>query len=305
MSHEMESMVYLNEVPWHGLGEKVTSAKTVKDMLSLSKTNWTVSKQPLFLDKSKDPIKEAFALMRGSDKSILDVVGPAYVPVQNFEGFEFFNEYVEAGSATMETMGSLRGGKYVWGLADLKAGFKIAGKDEVKGYLLVAIPHQQGKSFVIKITTIRVVCMNTLMLALRKGGNEFRMVHRRAFTKEVMQEAKETLGIAREQVKEFGEMAVRLKKMKISKDKAFETFALVYAPGEKFTLDDAPEKVKRVLDIYEKAPGADPGTGWGVLNAVTYYADHVASRTIDKRMTNSWFGKTGAQKDRVLELLTR
>jgi phage/plasmid-like protein (TIGR03299 family) len=201
-------------------------------------------------------------------------------------------------------MGSLRGGKYVWALANLGAGFKIAGKDEVKGYLLVAIPHQQGKSFVIKITTIRVVCMNTLMMALRGAGNEFRMVHRREFNKDVMQEAKQTLGIAREQVKEFGETANFLKKMKVSKEKAFEMFSLVYAPGKKFKMDDAPEKVKRVLDIYEKAPGADPGTGWGVLNAVTYYADHVASRTEDKRLSNAWFGKTGAQKEKVLELLT-
>jgi phage/plasmid-like protein (TIGR03299 family) len=296
-------MVYTNEVPWHSLGHKVTQAKTVAEMIKLSKTDWTVSKQPLYLDGAKDPISEAFALMRSRDKAILDVVGPAYTPVQNVEGFEFFNEYIKAGSAEMDTMGSLRGGKYVWGLANLKAGFKLAGRDEVKGYLLVAIPHQQGKSFVIKITTIRVVCMNTLMLALRKGGDEFRMVHRRVFDKHVMEEAKQTLGIARDQIKEFGEVANHLKKMKMSKDKAFETFALVYAPGDKFTMEDAPEKVKRVMDIYENAPGADPGTGWGVLNAVTYYADHVASRTADKRLTNAWFGKTGAQKERVLELL--
>ena len=247
MSDEVESMVYLNEVPWHGLGEKITKAKTVKEMLTIPKAKQDYCRnKPCDYDGKKDPIKEAFALQRSSDKAILDVVGPAYVPVQNFEGFEFFNEYVEAGNATMDTMGSLRGGKYVWGLADLKSGFKLSGKDEVKGYLLVAVPHQQGKSFVIKITTIRVVCMNTLMLALRKGGNEFRMVHRRAFTKEVMEEAKTTLGIARDQVKEFGETAVHLKKMKVSKDKAFEIFAQVYSPGDKFKLDDAPEKVKRV-----------------------------------------------------------
>lgn len=310
MSDEVETMAYDNQVPWHGFGFDVKSIlkpgekMTVPKMMKAGKVDWTVSKRPLFLDGSKDPISEAFALMRDSDNKILDVVGPAYVPAQNAITFEFLTEYVEAGDAKMETIGSLRGGKFVWALANLKAGFKLPGGDEIKGYILVCVPHQQGKSIVIKITTIRVVCMNTLMLALRRGGNEFRMVHRTEFTKETIEEAKRTLGLARDTIDEFEEMAKSLKKMKVSQQKAFELFSLVYNPGEKFTMEDAPEKIKRVMDIYEKAPGADPGTGWGVLNAVTYYSDHVASRTADKRLTNAWFGKTGVQKERVLELLT-
>lgn len=308
MTDEVETMAYTNEVPWHGLGFKIEQAKNVKEMMKLAKIDWGVEKRPLsrvLKTGTYEEIKEAYELVRATDNAHLDVVGPSYVPVQNTEAFEFFNEFVEKGSAKMETAGSLRGGKYVWGLANLGESFKLAGNDKVLGYVLVACPHQQGKSFVIKFTAIRVVCMNTLQMALRGAGGEFRMVHRKEFNKDMVEQAKETMGIAREQFAKFEELAKHLKAMKMSKQKAFETFALVYArAGEKFTMDDAPEKVLRLMDIYEKAPGADPGTGWGVLNAVTYYADHVASRTEDKRLTNAWFGKTGAQKERVLELLT-
>jgi len=306
--HMVETMAYTNEVPWHGLGVRVDKAPNVTEMMRLAKLNWKVTKEPLFVKGKTDGFEEiadAMALTRSSDHKILDVVGAKYVPTQNHEAFEFFNEFVHAGSATMETAGSLRGGKMVWGLANLKSSFKLEGKDEVKGYRLVGCPHQQGKSLVIKVTTVRVVCMNTLRLAMNtKTGNEFRMIHRKTFNKQMVEQAKVALGIAREQMKKFEELARHLKKMKVTKQRAFETFCLVYAPGEKFTMDDAPVTVKRLMDVYEKAPGADPGTGWGVLNAVTYYADHVASRTPDKRLTNAWFGKTAGHKDRVLELLT-
>lgn len=317
MSHEIESMAYTNEKPWHGLGHYVAETPSVDKMLKLAKLDWTIAKHPLhYSDKGEtdEPNREVsnyYALVRNTDGKCLDVVGRHYRPVQNKDAFEFFNEFVQAGKARMETAGSLRGGKYVWGLANLQSSFKLDGEDEVKGFLLVASPHESGKALIIKFTTVRVVCNNTLTLALRHSGSEFRMAHRNEFDNNMRERAKEVLGIAREQMAEFEENARKIKKMKMKRRDIIEVLANVYQPNAslKHILEDVDKNtspsMKRVLDVLEHAPGADPETGWGVLNAVTYYADHVASHGQDKRLVNAWFGKTANHKLIVLDDLLR
>lgn len=317
MAHEIEKMAYTNEVPWHKLGTKVLGSPTSEEMMKKAGLDWTVAKHPIYYsdkdvkDKPNKIYGDAYALVRSSDGKCLDIVGNHYRPVQNVDAFKFFNEFVTAGKAKMETAGSLRGGKYVWGLANLNASFKLEGNDEVKGYLLVASPHEIGKSLIIKFTTIRVVCNNTLTLALKSSGNEFRMAHRMEFDDKTRERAKEVLGIAREQMVEFEGNARKLKKLKLKKEKIIEVLANVYQPRKTlkhltsdFDKNSSPS-MKRVFDVLHHAPGADPDTGWGVLNAVTYYADHVASRTVDKRLYNSWVGKTGNHKQMVLTDLLR
>ena len=313
MTAAIETMAYTNQVPWHGLGTHVADAPSVDKMLTLAQLDWSVEKKELAYltddTKFEGKVDRHFALVRDSDGSCLDVVGKAYTPVQNREAFEFFTEFVKAGNATMETAGSLRGGRYVWGLADLGVGFKLRNDDQVNGYLLVAAPHEAGKSFLIKFTAVRVVCQNTLSLALSQGGTEFRMAHRRQFDESMMTTAKETLGIAREQVGEFEANARILQKLKMTTKDTIQVLAPIYQPQTevKDLLDDfdanAAPRMKALIDINNRAPGAEPETAWGTLNAVTYYADHIASRGADKRLTNAWFGKTANQKVRVLNSL--
>lgn len=317
MAHEIESMAYTNEKPWHGLGTYIAEAPTVAEMMKKAKLDWSVTKQPLYYSKTNvegkpdAEVGDNFALVRSSDGKCLDVVGKHYRPVQNKDSFEFFNEFVQAGKAKMETAGSLRGGKYVWGLANLNRSFKLAGNDEVKGYLLVASPHERGKALITKFTTVRVVCNNTLTLALRNAGTEFRMAHRSEFDAKMRERAKEVLGIAREQMDEFEANARKLKAMKMKQRDIIEVLANVYQPDStmKKLMEDVDKNtspsMKKVLDVLVNAPGADPDTGWGVLNAVTYYADHVASRTADKRIFNAWLGKTANHKQMVFNDLVK
>lgn len=312
MSHEIETMAYTNEVPWHGLGEYVAEAPTAKQMLKLAKLDWRVERRPLFTptaDGGTQELEGFAALVRDRDNKVLDVVGSRYIPTQNEDVFEFFKEFVEAGGATMETAGSLNGGRYVWGLASLNASFKMKDDDEVKGYLLVASPHEQGKSLIVKFTTIRVVCNNTLTLALSHKGNEFRMNHRNHFDEAMINRAKDTLGIAREQLGEFENNARKLQKVKLTQKDCIRILAGVYQPDADMAKlisdfdDEATPRMKLVMDILARAPGAQPDNAWGVLCAVTYYSDHIASRTADKRLTNAWIGKTANQKEAVLKTL--
>jgi len=316
MPDAVETMAYTNEVPWHGLGTYVAEAPSVPDMLKLAELDWQVEKKPIYfqsddtLSDSYTDIERFYALVRDKDNKVFDIAGEVYTPCQNEEAFEFFTEFVEDGKATMETAGSLRGGKYVWGLANLDVGFKLPGQDQVNGYLLVVCPHEVGKSLIFKCTGVRVVCNNTLTLALREGGNEFRMPHRSKFDEAAIVRAKDALGIARDTIGELEKNARTLKAMKLS-DNDFITkiLAPIYQPqveiAELITDFDAnaTPRMKTIMDAHKNAPGADPGNGWGALNAVTYFADHIASRTVDKRLTNAWLGKTGNQKLKVLSEL--
>lgn len=318
MAHLVETMAYTNEVPWHGLGfSRPEGFSSVKQLLKDAKLDWKVERRPMRLeipgdeDVAGDKVPDFAALVRDRDNKVLDVVGSRYIPVQNEEAFEFFTEFVEAGGAKMETAGSLRGGKYVWGLANLNASFKMKGNDEVKGYLLVGSPHEQGKSLIIRFTSVRVVCNNTLTLALRKGasGTEWRMSHRMAFDSNTMMQAKEALGIAREQLGEFEKNARTLQKINIKRNDAIRILAGIFSPDADvkemiadFDKNGTP-RLKSLMGAYVNAPGAQEGNGWGLMNAVTYYADHIASRTPDKRLSNAWLGRTANQKEKTLDML--
>ena len=134
MAHEVETMAYANEVPWHGLGARVDQDVSVEEMLKAAGLDWTLLKLPLTAelpDGSSLPIKDRFALIRDTDKRSMGVCGKVWHPVQPADTLCFMREYVEAGGATLESAGSLRNGRTVWGLAKLKHSFEVKKGDKV------------------------------------------------------------------------------------------------------------------------------------------------------------------------------
>lgn len=328
----VETMAYTGQVPWHGLGTEKDKDTSFEEWIKAAGLDWRVETRPVAIPSSYSKIiaengeavvtygdfdlevPEHFALTRSTDGKVFDLVGNRYQPTQNAELLEFFREFVEEGDANIETLGSLRGGQFVWALANLGESFELPGGDVVKGYVLIGSPHKKGRSLLIRQTSVRVVCWNTLAMALRQAGTEWRMPHRREFNATAIQEAKLALGLAREGFSEFEETARELKAMTLAADDAVKILASILDPkadDEKLRLivsdldEFAPRPLVKVLDSYTKAPGADPGTGWGVFNAITHYADHVASRTQDQRMQEAWFGTAAKTKERALELLLK
>lgn len=343
MSHQVETMAYTHQVPWHGLGVN-SRAKTVEGWCADAGLEWKVAKQPMFWASDKFAagvvknrsakttipqsrlVADHYALVRDKDESVLDVVGPDYTPRQNAEVLGFFKEFVEAGKATIETAGSLRGGRVVWALANLKTSFELRGRDRVNGYLLAVSYHQQGKANLYKTTAVRVVCANTLAMSLREGGG-FKDYHSTKFDAAQIERAKEALGIARSQFDDFGAAARKLQSLKLKTPDVVRVVADTFDPSPERVLKKdgtahndpavreawtmyieefdkaASRSVKDIMKAYTDAPGAAPGDGWGALNAVTYYCDHQASRTPDKRLTNTWLGKTSRQKEAVFATL--
>lgn len=309
MAHEIETMAYANQVPWHSLGNRVDSEVTVDGMLVAAGLDWTVEQYPCFteLDGVKKPV-DRVALVRSTDKKIMTVTSPQWKPLQNRDAMEFFREYCEAGKATLETAGSLRGGKIVWGLASVNKAFTLNGRDEVKGYILLTSPHEVGKAITVRATSVRVVCANTLAMA-EKGAAHYTQSHIRAFDAAA---AKQMVAFTVDQVEQMELEAKALQSLKMSQFDTVRLLAKFFQPVEQDGVEGGDDRVKALLDpsnqnkvmsevlwALDKAPGATPGNGWGVLNAVTYWADHMAGREKDARLFRAWFGHTGQRKEKV------
>lgn len=320
MSHEVETMAYANEVPWHGLGVPVSADLTPEQMLKAAGLDWQVERKGLWVDGVESLLNTHYALVRDTDQKVLGVCGQDYTPTQNSDVFEFFDKFCKAGDMKMETAGSLSGGKRVWGLAKINGGFMLGGKDEVEGYILLDNPHIWGRSLQILFTPIRVVCNNTLTAALRNNQNienTFRMSHDRIFDDRIKQQAAEKVGLAMEALDVFKQKAEFLTKKRAKDQKVMEFFSKLVNPELFQTLQEESEDgtvnkadlgrtVNRLIEAVHTQPGADlktsDGTWWGAFNAVTYYYDHVAGTDQDKRLTSAWFGSAAARKRQALDL---
>jgi phage/plasmid-like protein (TIGR03299 family) len=309
MSHEVETMAWAHEVPWHGLGVQVSGDLSPEEMLVAAGIDWEVELRDILVDGG-GKIPGHQALVRKTDGKVYDIVGQRWKPVQNREAFQFFNEIARAGGAKMETAGALHGGQTVWGLARLGADFKLPGNDVVRNYVLMASHHKLGKATLAKLTNVRVVCANTMASALAGDAQwERRFSHVTEFDPAL---AVETFSVAREQVREFEKNVRLLKKLKITTDGAVRILAPVYQAHSKedLPIDELVQDygklnptMKSILECNKEAPGADEGTGWGLLNAVTYFHDHGQRREQDNRLASSWFGKSASRKEAVFASL--
>lgn len=328
MAHEIETMVYAGALPWHGLGTKVEANLTPAEIQTAAGLDWTVSKRILAYQGSltymEEPvltkgclldIPERFALVRDSDNQFLDIVGKTYHPTQNKDAFEFFDAFVKETKLKMHTAGSLCQGKYVWALAETDKSFEIGpGKDKVESYILLVSPHQFGKALIAQQTTVRVVCANTLALALNeKGVVSYRMPHSRKFDQKNKEAAGIVLGLATQAFSLFKNQVEALAEKKIKRVDAVDFYKelLRLTDDQMDTANDnglpKSRNLRQFMEAFEGAsPGADlagsKGTLWGAVNAVTYVMDHVSVRNKEIAFRDNLFGYRGDLKRKALNL---
>ena len=338
MAHQVETMAWANEEPWHGLGVEVPATLTPLEMQEAAGLDWTVSKRPSYTidapEWSEDvgliQADKTFHIVRDSDNQILSHCGRDYIPIQNEDVFKFFKRFTEAGHMTMETAGSLKNGGEIWGLAKISEDFELVGEDQIKGYLLINQPHIVGRSMIIKLTPIRVVCNNTLTFALGSAGASFRIPHVRVFGDEAIRAAEEALGLSGERMAEFREAATFLTKKKAKHSDFLEYVGEVYQPtmiadyrrdqelkAQGKIIGELPPLVENfnkypnlAVEALKHAPGASlkssKGTWWGALNAVTYVEDHLHESEIPGNTLHSaWFGAAANRKSRALDLAVK
>ena len=309
MAHQVETMAYAGQVPWHGLGVPVSNDLSPTMMMEKAGLDWKVREVESFVefDGRKIPTGNK-SLVRETDGKILTNVGKDWKPVQNEEAFNFFGEYVISGDMEMHTAGSLKGGQIVWALAKVKESFDLFKGDKVDSYLLFSNPHQYGRSIDIRFTPIRVVCNNTLSLSLdMQADKSVKVGHRSEFDAD---KVKEALGIASEKLNSYKEMAEFLGNKRYTGEALIEYFNTVFprttdkrVQGKALSIDTLSRNAKLCYDVMEEQPGAEYATGswWQAFNAVTYSADHLQGKSEDNRLYSSWYGWNQLRKRDALK----
>ena len=275
MAANVESMFYVRETPWHGLGTKVLEAPASKDALQLAGLDWRVLQEPIYT-ATKELVDGYKANVRDSDRKVLGVVTDRYRVIQNDEAFAFTDELLGAG-VKYETAGSLQGGRKVWLLAHMPHEYIISG-ERISPYLLFSNTHDGSGAIKVALTPIRVVCQNTLNLALANAKRSWSMIHT-GDIKEKMQEAKDTLFMAENYMDELGKEfeALRMKKLT---DKQVMEYIEILLPIEDGSTPQQEKNMKRLREDmkirYFDAPDLQ-GVGknaYRFVNAVSDFATH-------------------------------
>lgn len=313
MAHELEikdgvaQMAYRASkgAPWHKLGTAVGDDLTPEQIMKAAGLDWDVVKVDTFFEwEGKSVETGRQSLVRSTDGKLMTEVGPGWNPVQNSEAFEFFADFVSVGDMVMDTAGALKDGRIVWALADVKDGFTLFGGDEIKGYLLFSNPHMYGKTIDIKFVLTRVVCNNTLTMALsEKGKPSVKINHRTKFDAD---RVKEILGLSHNKTEKFKQVMEFLGSKRYVKSDLETYFGEVLGKSTKEDKTLA-RTAERAMELIETQPGAEfqKGSWWQALNAVTYTVDHELGRSADSRMASAWFGQGAKKKADALDLAVK
>lgn len=315
MAHQIEQMAYVGDTPWHGLGQQLSPHQPLEVWQQQAGMDWHIDEAPVrFIADSASHLGsihsflEQKVLYRSDTQTPLSVVSQRYKVVQPQEVLEFYRDLTEYAGYELETAGVLKGGRKFWALARSGLSTSLKGQDEVNGYLLLATSCDGSLATVATPTTVRVVCNNTLTIAVDGMTQGVRVPHSTEFD---ARRVKQQLGIS---VSLWDDFMVRMKTLaerKISRDEAKAFFQSVICNAEE-PLDD-PSKLpnyralNRIQTLYHgEGRGSHlctaKDTAWGLLNAVTEYVDHEKrARSTDTRLDSAWFGQGANLKDKALE----
>ena len=276
MAANVESMFYTRTKPWHGLGVQVQEAPESKDALRLAGLDWKVYQREVYTD-SGIRIEGYRANVRNTDNKVLGVVTERYKIVQNEEAFAFTDTLLGKG-VRYETAGSLQEGRKVWLLARLPKEYIISG-EQISPYLVFSNSHDGSAAVRVAVTPIRVVCNNTLNLALSTAKRSWAMVHT-GNIKGKIHEAQETLFMAETYMNKLGKEFETLKRQKLS-DRQIKEYIELLLPLEKTTSLVTAKNVKKLRDDlrarYYDAPDLQDVGGnnaYRFINAVSDFATH-------------------------------
>lgn len=286
----VESMFSVRETPWHGLGTIVNEALNSEEAIRMAELDWSVNSAPIF-DQNGNEIPGFKANTRDKDDSILGIVSDRYRIVQNSEAFEFTDSLFDADEIRYETAGSLRNGKTIWLLAKMPT-TKILG-DDVDPYICFRNTHDGTGAVTVCATPIRVVCNNTLNIALNTAKRSWSTKHMGDLAGK-LHEAKVTLGLMNEYMEKLDEAADEYANRKISDAQIAKIL------DELFPVDankDTPRKIKNVQEMKDNfyicyaMPDIQKfkGTQYGVINAMADMVGHMApARNTSTYKENNW-----------------
>lgn len=295
------AMMYAGEVPWHGLGIRLSDPPTACQAIQAAGLNYLAELKELQTVEGK-LVSQRRAVVRSDTGDVLGVVGKSYVPVHNYQAFGFLDAVVALGQLRYHTAGALGKGERVWMLAKLPSHIRVKGGDDlVEKFLLLSNSHDGSAALRVFFTPIRVVCQNTLNLALRQGsGQGICILHKGDLTSKI-QEAQRVLGLAETFYIDAAAKIEALAHHYPTIDQVQSYFANIYPDPVGADSSRARNVRSRLTQIFETGIGLDMpdirGTSWAAYNAVTEWVDHhrptrAADPTIraNRRLESAWFG---------------
>lgn len=293
MAANVETMFYTREKPWHGLGTMVAEAPNSKDALRLAGLNWKVLQEPVYTE-NEELIQGYKANVRDTDRKVLGVVTDRYKVIQNEEAFAFTDTLLGEG-VRYETAGALQEGRRVWMLARLPREFIIGG-ERISPYMVFSNTHDGSGAVKTALTPIRVVCNNTLNLALRTAKRSWSMIHTGDISGKI-EEAKNTLLLADEYMTALGQEFEDLRKIKLSEKQVLDYIKILLPMEENYSLlqKRGVEKLRADMKMrYFDAPDLkDVGNnGYRFVNAVSDFATHSTPRRKTANYKENIFART-------------
>ena len=310
MAHCVENMAFINTTPWHGLGQRLPENQPLDIWQKAAGMDWRIEESAvLFRADPQKPFDvhthaESKVLYRSDTHMPLSVVSARYQTVQPAAILEFYRDLLSVGGFELETAGVLKDGKKLWALAKTGQEALLKGGDRVKGYLLLATSCDGTLATTAQFTSVRVVCQNTLQMALGDRDGVVRVPHSTQFDPEAV---KRSLGVAGTQWATFQDTIQALAERKVNRWDVMRYVTTVLGDPERPLPEQPHERaMKKVVDLFAReGRGADlasaDGTAWGLVNAVTEYVDHHRrARSQDSRLDSAWFGPGATLKARAL-----
>jgi len=325
MAHEIEirngvaSMMYAGETPWHKLGQHVETEVTAAAAIKLAGLDWNCISKPLYTAGDADVdgipvigkmVPGIQAIVRSDDKKVLGTVGDRYHIIQNKECFDFLDDVIGSGQAVYHTAGALRGGSQIFMTVKFPNDVKI-GDDIIEKYLLLTSSHDGSLALEARWTPTRVVCANTLGMALNeRTTNNIKIRHTQNYRTKV-EEARNVLQLTdiyySRMEEEFNRML----------DAEFGHAQMTKLAEDLLPADGTPStRTKnirnKIVELFYTGKGnkAVAGTKWAAFNAVTEYADHFISirnkeddNTDERRMLSAIYGSGQDLKQKAYNLL--
>jgi len=312
MAHLLEEMAYVGDTPWHGLGNQLTARQPIEVWAKQAGMDWQIRESPVrFMTESIGSLgaimsfPENKVLFRSDTNAPLSVVSQRYQVVQPGQILEFYRDLTECSGFELETAGVLKGGRKIWALARTGQSTTLKGNDVTNGYVLLATACDGTLATTAQFTSIRVVCNNTLAVALAGGRGAVKVPHSTSFDPQAV---KKQLGISVSTWDSFMYQMKGLSERKVKSNEAFNYFLRVFTDQSKTSAGLSNERaMTKAMTLYEgHGKGAElassKSTAFGLLNSITEFVDHERrARSVDHRLDSAWFGTGANIKQKALE----
>ena len=296
---------------WHGLGNPLPEGATIDQWTQAAGMEWLIKRSRVRYGEGANQrvIDDKHVLFRSDTKADLGIVSDKYQIVQPREVLEFFRDLVKAGGLELSAAGTIYGGRRFWATAKIGEASPVSVRDKIGGFLLLSTSADGSLATEARLTSIRVVCRNTLQMARADGKPALRVSHRSVFDADAV---KQQMGLNTAAWDSFRHSLTRLANKAVPEEQAEEIVAGLFAAQDSQAARDKARDsagFKRVLTLFTGAAlGSEldgvQGTAYGLLNAVTEYADHhVRAQNPENRFVSAQWGAGAGLKDRAYDTL--